>query len=95
MVIVPFPDGLEIPAHVVDLKIGPLSFDSLVSKLRELLEGEDADVAVAHKILPDGLNTVVCRVLVRAAPGPFVVTSLTNMTKQILRAINVPNISAK
>ncbi len=60
MVVVPFPERLEVPAHMVDLKIGPLAFDTLVRQFGERLEREDADVTLAHEILPQCLDTVVC-----------------------------------
>ena len=60
MVVVPFPERLKVSAHMVDLKVGPLAFDTLVRKLGECLEREDADVTLAHEILPQCLDAVVC-----------------------------------
>jgi hypothetical protein len=59
VVIVPFPQGLEAPTHVIDLEIRPFIIDSLVVKFREFPKGEHAHVSVAHEVLPKSLDAVI------------------------------------
>lgn len=51
MLIVPLPQRLKVSAHVVDLKVWPVSLDSLVGQLWKLPKGEDAHIAMAHEVL--------------------------------------------
>lgn len=51
VVIIPFLDGLKVPAHVVDGEVRPVTLDPLIRELGEFLEGEYRHVALAHEVL--------------------------------------------
>ena len=55
----PLPDGLEVPAYVLRLKVGPVALDALVDQFWKVMEGEDANVALAHEIEPEGFDAVI------------------------------------
>lgn len=41
------------------LEVRPVTFDSIISKLGEVVEGEDADVACTHEVESEGLDAMI------------------------------------
>jgi hypothetical protein len=60
----PLPDGLKVPAHVLRLKVWPVALDSVIGKVREVVECEDSYVTLAHEVQPESFDAVVWLVLV-------------------------------